>query len=74
MKTQKNNLLFLALSLIIVFTACCSPANTEEGNVQKRIKGKESTIYDNGCYHIIEVDGTEYISNGEGGIHPLIQR
>lgn len=73
MKTQKNNLLFLALSLIIVFTACCAPINTEE-NVQKRIKGKESTIYDGECYHIIEVDGTEYISNDEGGIHPLIQR
>lgn len=44
-----------------------------EGEAQQRIYGKESTHYQGREYHIIEVDGVEYIASFGGGICPLVK-
>ena len=68
---------FVSTLLAVVLLSSCADNTTStvkrENEAQQRIYGKESTVYNNKQYHIIEVDGVEYIASYGGGICPLVK-
>ena len=81
MKTITSNyhrhLAFAYVLLAVVLLSSCADNSTStvkrENEAQQRIYGKESTVYNGREYHIIEVDGVEYIASFGGGICPLVK-
>ena len=65
----------LITALVCLLLSSCadntSPTIKRENEAPQRIYGKESTMYKGVEYHIIEVDGVEYINSYNGGIYPL---
>lgn len=63
------------LSFLFVFNSC-HEGNYYQDNIDsfynERILLKSSILYEGYRYHIIEVDGVEYISSGDGGLYPLV--
>jgi hypothetical protein len=80
MKTKMSNYrncfaLAYVLLVAVLFVGCADNSTTtvkRENEAQQRIYGKESTVYNGREYHIIEVDGVEYIASFGGGICPLV--
>ncbi len=74
---NRLTLAFASLLLAVVLLSGCADNETttikRENEAQQRIYGKESTIYKGREYHIIEVDGVEYITSYGGGICPLVK-
>lgn len=79
-KTSMNRkaFAFAYLLLAVVLLSSCADNSTNtikrENEAQQRIYGKESTVYNGREYHIIEVDGIEYIASYGGGICPLVKK
>ena len=63
------------LLVFILFASygCNNKDNINTPESQNRIKGKESTIYKNINYYIIEVDSIEYLCSNSG-ICPLVRK
>jgi hypothetical protein len=59
------------LFLIILLTGCIEVTPTPDSEYYQRVQGKGGFVYRGVGYQIIEVDGIEYISCGNGGICPL---
>ncbi len=72
---MKDLKLIFAIFLLLV---SCSDNYTSTvkraGEKNQRLFGKESTIYNGVEYHIIEVDGVEYLATYRGGFYPLIKK
>ena len=65
-----------AMLAVVLLSGCADNTTSttkSENEAQQRIYGKESTIYKGTEYHIIEVDGVEYIASYGGGICPLVK-
>lgn len=62
--------------LVVLLFGCADNSTSTiktENEAKQRIYGKESTFYKGRMYHIIEVDGIEYIASYGGGICPLVK-
>jgi outer membrane lipoprotein SlyB len=73
-KTQLIAFAYVML-VAVLFIGCADNSTTtvkRENEAKQRIYGKESTVYNGREYHIIEVDGVEYIASFGGGICPLV--
>jgi hypothetical protein len=67
----------ITFAMFIILVSCAdnhSETIKRKGEQKQRIYGKESTVYRSVDYHIIEVDGVEYITTYSGGFYPLIKK
>ena len=72
----KNRYFLSTLLVFILFSGCAENKTSKDkrkNESQQRIYGKEATSFNGREYHIIEVDGVEYITSYGGGICPLVK-
>jgi hypothetical protein len=77
-KKMKTQFIFVNIILLAIFLFSSCADNTtstfnRDNQTKQRIFAKESTIYRGVEYHILEVDGVEYIASYRGGICPLVK-
>jgi hypothetical protein len=75
---MKKKFIFVNIILLAIFLFSSCADNTtstfkSDNKTKQRIFAKESAIYRGAAYHIIEVDGVEYIASNRGGICPLVK-